>query len=78
MTKHRDHIPAKEFLQRLESLRKGSISTHRTPCGIAWPASEARSVHSTASPKDTSARQRCKAASVQARRGVQSTAHRVT
>ena len=26
MTKHRDHIPAKEFLQRLESLRKGSIS----------------------------------------------------
>ncbi|ABA80655.1 extracellular solute-binding protein [Rhodobacter sphaeroides] len=26
MTQHRDHIPAKEFLQRLESYRKGSIS----------------------------------------------------
>lgn len=26
MTKYRDHIPAKEFLQRLESYRKGSIS----------------------------------------------------
>ena len=26
MTEHRDHIPAREFLQRLESLRKGSIS----------------------------------------------------